>query len=313
MKYVLGFDGGATKTECVLMDLETSVRARGRSGPSNPVRVGFGGALAAVSEAGRLALQNAKVPLDEVRGLCVGLAGAGEAEAARKMKRLLCEEYSGKAVHVCTDLELTLEATGDGPAIVLVAGTGSAAVGRDAQGRVARVGGHGPLLGDEGSAYDIGKRAAIAEIREYDRDQVTSEFGAKILREVGVDSWQEFQTRVYAVPDEVFPRLFPLVAEAADQGNSGACELIQMAATELTWLVNDLVDRLNLREQKFLLVKTGGMVKRSKFFDEQLNRRLREAAPQAEFGALAMTVTEAAARIALRMLKSEGDQGSERD
>src|SRR3974390_1965873 len=134
MKYVLGFDGGATKTECVLMDLETNVRARGRSGPSNPVRLGFGGALAAVSEAGRLALQNAKVSLDEVRGLCVGLAGAGEAETARKMNRLLCEEYSGEAVQVCTDLELTLEATGDGAAIVLVAGKGSAAVGRGAQG-----------------------------------------------------------------------------------------------------------------------------------------------------------------------------------
>ncbi len=313
MKYVLGFDGGATKTECVLMDWETSVRARGRSGPSNPVRVGFGGALAAVSEAARLALQNAKVSLDEVRGLCVGLAGAGEAETAQKMKRLLCEEYSGKAVHVCTDLELTLEATGDGPVIVLVAGTGTAAVGRDAQGCVARVGGHGPLLGDEGSAYDIGKRAAIAEIREYDRDEVTSVLGGKILKEIGVANWQEFQTRVYAVPDEVFPRIFPLVGEAADEGNMGARELLQMAAAELARLANDLVERLRLREQKFFLVKTGGMVQRSKFFDEQLNQRLREAAPQAEFGALSMTVAEAAARIALRMLKSKGVQGSDRD
>ena len=59
----------------------------------------------------------------------------GRSEASRKMKKLLSEEYPGRIVHVCTDLELTLEATGEGPAIVLVAGTGSAAVGRDERGR----------------------------------------------------------------------------------------------------------------------------------------------------------------------------------
>ncbi len=305
MKYVLGFDGGGTKTECVLMDQEHRVCAQGRSGPSNPMRVGFGGALASVSEAGRLALQNAKVSLEDVTGLCAGLGGAGQAEAARKMKRLLSEEYPGRVVHVCTDLDLTLEATGEGPAIVLVAGTGSAAVGRDVDGKIARVGGHGPLLGDEGSAYDVGKRAAIAALREFDRNGKNSMFGTKILKELRMENWQEFQTRVYAVPDEVFPRIFPVVAQAADEGDIGAQELLQLAATELAWLANDLVDRLNLRDRKFLLVKTGGMVQRSRYFDEQLNGRLREGAPQAEFGVLAMTAAEAAARIALRMLKDE--------
>src|SRR5208337_5149753 len=53
MRYVLGFDGGGTKTECVLMDESRHVLARSRSGPSNPMRVGFGGALAAVCEAAR--------------------------------------------------------------------------------------------------------------------------------------------------------------------------------------------------------------------------------------------------------------------
>lgn len=312
MHYVLGFDGGGTKTECVLMDAEKTVRARGHSGPSNPLRVGFGGALAAVCEAARWAMQDAKVLPEEVAGLCAGLAGTAQAEAARKMKKLLGEEYPGRVLHVCTDLELTLEATGDGPAIVLVAGTGSAAVGRDMHGRNARVGGHGPLLGDEGSAYDIGKRAAMSALREYDRTGITSDFGAKILKELEVDSWQEFQTRVHAVPDEVFPRIFPLVAKAADEGDTSAREFLQLAAAELAWLVNDLVERLDLREQKFLLVKSGGTVQRSRYFDEQVNQRLREAAPRAEFGALATTPAEAAARIALRLLANRENERSER-
>src|SRR5208283_1810822 len=104
-----------------------------------------------------------------------------------------------------TDLELTLEATGEGPAIVLIAGTGSAAVGRDAQGQIARIGGHGPLLGDEGSSFDVGRRAA-------------------------------------------------------DQGDAAALALLQAAADDLATLVAALVERLQLKDQKFLLAKTGGMV-----------------------------------------------------
>ncbi len=311
--YVLGFDGGGTKTECVLMDAEENVRGQGRSGPSNPLRVGFGGSLAALCEAGQLALRNGKISLEEVAGICAGLAGTGQPDAAQKMKRLLNEEYPGREIHVCTDLELALEATGDGPAIILVAGTGSAAVGRDAQGRIARVGGHGPLLGDEGSAYDIGKRAAMAELRECDRSSVTSPLGAKILKELALDSWHEFQTRVHAVPDEVFPRIFPVVALAADEGDPGAQELLKLAAAELGSLVKDLVDRLNLREQKFLLVKSGGAIQRSRYFDEQLSQRLKEAAPFAEFGTLRTTVAEAAARIALSRLSNERCERVKRD
>lgn len=313
MKYVLGFDGGGTKTECVLMDAHGIVCAHGFSGPSNPMRVGFGGALGAVCEAARLAMQEAKVTPGEVAGICAGLAGAAHAEAAGKIKKLLGEEYPGRMVHVCTDLELTLEATGEGPAIVLVAGTGSAAVGRDVHGRIARVGGHGPLLGDEGSAYDIGKRAAMAAIREYDRTGITSEFGARILNEFQVDSWPEFQIRVRAAPDAIFPRIFPVLGKAADKGDAGAQEILQIAAAELAWLVNDLVERLGLREEKFLLVKTGGMVRRSRYFDEQVNLRLREAAPRALFGALVITAAEAAARIALRLLANEEIERSQRD
>ena len=104
-----------------------------------------------------------------------------------------------------------------------------------------------------------------------------------------MSDWQEFQTRVHAVPDEVFPRIFPAIGKAADAGDRGAQELLQLAAAELAWLVNDLVDRLGLGEQEFLLVQTGGMVQRSDYFDEQLQDRLQEAAPHAEFGALAMT------------------------
>jgi glucosamine kinase len=309
MRFVLGFDGGGTKTECVLMDETGEMRAKGRSGPSNPMRVGFDAAFAAVCEAGRKAIQNAKLLPEDVRVVCAGLAGAAQPESQRKLSLLLAEEYPGNAIEVCTDLDLTLEATGDPRAIVLIAGTGSGAVGRDLNGRVIRVGGHGPLLGDEGSAYDVGRHASIAALREYDRGMPDSPLAARILRELGIANWEDFHLPVYSAPDEVFPRIFPVVTAAADEGDSNARALLQDAAAELAGLVADLVARLQWKSEKFLLAKSGGMVGRSVYFDKILDDRLRAAAPHAEFGSLVMTAAEAAARMAVRLLPAAAKEG----
>jgi len=309
MHYVLGIDGGGTKTDCILMDEARRILSRTRSGPSNPMRVGFGGALASICEAIRSATQSARIPTGEIIALCAGLAGTGHPESQRKMRRLLEEEFPAVTVQVCTDLELTLAATADGAAIVLIAGTGSAAVGRDAAGRTARVGGHGPLLGDDGGAYDIGRHAAIAAIRQFDRTAVNSALGARILGEIEATSWQEFQSRVIAGPDEVFPRLFPVVARAADEGDLEAKQLFHDAASDLAALVASLVERLDLQGQKFLMAKSGGILGRSVFFDRELEARLRETAPQAEFGALGATPAESAAFLALQSLQLQQQEG----
>jgi len=308
MRFVIGFDGGGTKTECALMDEQGRVCTIARSGPSNPMRVGFGGALAAVSEAGRLAMQDAKLALGDVVAICAGLAGAAQPESKEKMRALLAEEYPGKLLRVCTDQDLTLEAVGGGPAVVLHAGTGSFAVGRSKDGPILRVGGHGPLLGDEGSAYDIGRRALIAALRVADRGGEDSPLAKQALKELRIGDWEDLHLRVYSAPDEVFPRIFPIVASAADAGDSEAQAILERAAADLAALVADLMERLDLQRQKFVLVKSGGTVGRSECFDRLLDDRLKLVAPQAEFSELVMSNAEAAARLALRMMLA-ADEG----
>lgn len=301
MRYVLGLDGGGTKTECVLMAEDGRVVALSRSGSSNPNRVGFGGALASVSDAARRAVLTAVISMDEVTSLCAGLAGTSRLESAQKMKRLLEEEFPGKTIRVCTDLELTLEGTGEGAAIVLIAGTGSAAVGRDAQGHTGRVGGHGYLLGDEGSAYHVGQRAVKQSLRYFERTGTDTLLGKRILAETGEPSWAELQARINSAPDEVLPRLFPVVLQAAESGDATARELVEECATALAGLVQDLAERLQLQTQDFLLAKSGGMLGRSKYFDARLDDHLRKSAPFAQFGELQMSPAEAAAHLALQL------------
>ena len=302
MRYVLGLDGGGTKTECVLMEESRRVVASSRGGPSNPMRVGFGGALASVCEAARVAIATARVSNDAVVSLCAGLAGTAYPEAARKMRLLLEAEFPGKLVRICTDMDLTLEAVGAGAAIVLIAGTGSAAVGRDARGTTARVGGHGYLLGDEGSAYHVGQRAVLDALRHFERTGADSPMGKAVLSEIGAASWADLQSRVYATPDEVFPRLFPMMLQAAESADATARSLLDDCAAALAELVGDLAERLQLQSQKFLLAKTGGMLGRSTWFDERLDRYLRKAAPHAQLSDLQLSPAEAAAHLALRLL-----------
>src|SRR2546425_11415116 len=149
MRCVLGFDGGGTKTECVLMDETGRVLSRGRSGPSNPFRVGVESASEALQSAARDALQTGGCAISEVAAVVAGLAGTTRHDLAERMRADLSRLFPGSAVKLCTDFELALEAVGESPAIVLVAGTGSGANGCDGPGRVERVCGYGALFLDE--------------------------------------------------------------------------------------------------------------------------------------------------------------------
>src|SRR5437016_3839685 len=131
MDYVLGFDGGGTKTECVLMDPAGKILARCFSGPSNPSRVGVEPATHEIDKAANLSLQEARVARNAVAALGAGLAGTGKPEMKERMRASLAEIFPGVAVSVFTDLEIALAAAGEGPVIVLVARSEERRVGRE--------------------------------------------------------------------------------------------------------------------------------------------------------------------------------------
>jgi len=312
MRFVLGFDGGGTKTDCVLMDESARILAQAQAGPSNPLRVGFGAAISSIREAARQAVSLAKVPDNlAAAAICAGLAGAGPAESAEKIRALLAAEFPESKVEIRTDLDLALAAAGDGPAIVLLAGTGSFAVGRNGAGETARAGGYGSQIGDEGSAYDIGRRAVLTAMHEYDRTEADALLGQRLLRELCCASWPEVQARAQAASDEVFPRLFSVVASLADTNDSTAQDILRAAAFDLAALAQNLAERLHLRDTRFSLAKTGGMFGRCKFLETELDELLRVSFPRAEIGALRISPAEAAARLALRLANSGGTAGGD--
>ena len=302
MRYVLGVDGGGTKTECVLMDETGAIVARSRSGASNAVNVGANASAAALAEAGKEALRSvAKSPCD-IAYILAGISGAGEPAARAKIQANLKLEFPKATIVVTSDLILSLAATDEIPSLVVIAGTGSAVLGRTSSFQLARAGGFGPIIGDAGSANDIGRKTVARCFQKFlnkERFLLTDE----ICRTFNC-TWTQFVDLAREQPTVIFPKVFPIVAKAAESGDPSARAILSMAAANLVEQVREVVDHLQLQNTGFFLAKTGGVFEASPFLSEQFDFLLRQMACNARPGPLPRPVAESAAMLARRALTS---------
>jgi glucosamine kinase len=302
MRCVLGFDGGGTKTDCVLMSESRQILARTRSGPSNPARVGLDAAFAALLEAAEKALAASGKSASEVLSIHGGIAGVAAARAIPDLTQKLALRFPNALVFLNNDLSMALSATQQIPSIVVIAGTGSAVIGRTTPDILAREGGLGPILGDPGSAYDIGRKAVVLCLR-HSRQGENSPLGHEILHKFQCN-WVDLQDQIRSNADSVFPKVFPIVAKAANEGDTSARALLQSAAEDISQLLAPVVENLGLREQSFFLAKTGGVFGRSAFFDEPFDALAAKIAPHARIGPLPEPIAVFAARTAVNCLDS---------
>jgi len=305
MNYYIGFDGGGTKTECALLDASGHLVSRGLGGPSNPLRIGFDKAFAGLGEAANAALSAAGLDSRQVRAVCAGLAGAGRPRVVKRMMAFLVEAFAEADVHVTTDFDIALEtAVGTAPGMVLIAGTGSSAYGRNAEGRKVRAGGMGPWIGDEGSAFDIGRRAVAAVARARDDLEPVTLLAELIPNALQCPTWESLTERIAEAPDEVFPRIFPLVLEAAEADDPPARDILLGAAFNLSRIAGSVIQRLGLSSEKFVLAKSGGVFGHSELLDSALDALLRSLAPHAQIGLLTEQPSLGAARMAIRLFSA---------
>ena len=294
MRYVLGFDGGGTKTECVLMDESGAILARSRSGASNAVNVGANAAAAALAEAGKEALGS--VALCDVAYILAGISGAGEPAARAEIQANLKPVFPKATIVVTSDLILSLAATGEIPSLVVIAGTGSAVLGRTSPFKLARAGGFGPIIGDAGSANDIGRKTVARCFQKFlnkERFLLTDE----ICRTFNC-TWTQFVDLAREQPTVIFPKVFPIVATAAESGDPSARAILSMAAASLVEQVREVVDHLQLQHTSFFLAKTGGVFDASPFLSEQFDSLLGQMARNVRPGPLPRPVAESAAMLA---------------
>jgi N-acetylglucosamine kinase-like BadF-type ATPase len=306
MNIALGFDGGGTKTECVVLDAEGNMVGRGVAGASNPLRVGMEAAFTELAQAAAEALAGARLKPQQIDAVCAGLAGAGRRSVIRSAIVFLAHEFPDALTHVTTDCEVALEAAvGSGTGVVIIAGTGSVSLGRKANGEMARAGGFGRTIGDDGSAYEIGRRAVACVARSRDQDAPLTTLNDIILSTLNCLGWDDLAERIAKDPDGVFPRLFPAVAAAAGMEDNVAREILYAAALDLSTMALTVIRRLGMLETEFPLVKCGGVFGASRLLDEMFYAIIASAASQARISRLEIPAVVGAARLAARLARGE--------
>jgi N-acetylglucosamine kinase-like BadF-type ATPase len=244
---LLGVDGGGTATEAWLAGPGLRILGRGTSGPSNAKAVGLEAARRALDAAIGAAFEDAGLAPAPVEVACLGLAGFDRPDDRKVLTGWADESRLARRLVLVNDGDLVVAAgTPEGWGIGVIAGTGSIAVGRAPDGRTARAGGWGHLIGDEGSGYVLVLDALRLVARRDDgRESRPALQGgvdpltARLCKALGVARASQIVTAIYA-PESTRARIAamaPEVLAACDESPEDAARLLRPAGAALAEII----------------------------------------------------------------------------
>jgi N-acetylglucosamine kinase-like BadF-type ATPase len=237
-QFFLGVDGGKSSTTALIGDAAGKVVGYGQGGPSNHVGEAEGRAKFTSAIMGCVSAACAQTGIDfpavAFHSACLGFSG-GPADKESILHEILnCERIT-----VTDDALIALTgATAGEPGLIVIAGTGSIAFGRNAAKKTARAGGWGYIFGDEGSAFDIARQALRAALRHEEGWGAQTALREMLLRETATATVNDALHRLYT---SEFPRpriasLAKAVDEAAVEGDAVAIQILETAAQQLATL-----------------------------------------------------------------------------
>ena len=308
---VLGLDIGGSWTRALIVDPDSAVRlGAGRRAGANPVTHGVARASAQISAAVREALADAGIPAGAIAACVVGLAGASklaaDPAAAQAVEALWRDAGIGCEVEIVADVTTAFVAGCAEPeGSVLLAGTGAIAAAMTDRRPADLRGGHGWMLGDEGSGYWIGREAVRATLTALDDGVPLTGLTAAVLAEqttadravagcgpsgtpplgprstdFGLDEGRRLGSLLIAAanarPAVELAALVPLVAQAADRGDRTAYGILS-AAAEL--LVATLA-RARAPQETTPVVLAGGVLGPSTLVYRRVRAAVSEAWPK---------------------------------
>ncbi|MCW5315295.1 ATPase [Nostoc sp. KVJ3] len=274
MVYVLGIDGGGSKTVCILMDDLHQVLGRGEAGSSNYQSIGIETTLQSIQSAIHNAVEAARITSNfKIDAICLGLAGVGRAVDIEVVKGLLEELQNNKSlpiswalqsanIVICNDALIALVGgIGQPVGIVVAVGTGSIIFGRNHQGDTKRVGGWGYILGDEGSAYKIAIAGMNAALKSYDGREMSTSLIEGFKQHLDLESIEDLIEVIYRRGWGVkkIAALAPIVDLAAASGDIVANNIIDDAVEELVKATSTVIDAIFNADSVLEVVTTGSV------------------------------------------------------
>ncbi|MEH2212226.1 N-acetylglucosamine kinase [Nostoc sp.] len=274
MSYVLGIDGGGSKTICVLMDDLRQVLSRGEAGPSNYQSIDIEATLQSIQSAIHNAVEAAIITNSvNIDAICLGLAGVGRAADIEVVKGLIQKLQNNKYLPITWALQpanivifndaliALVGGIGQPVGIVVAVGTGSIVFGRNHEGHTKRVGGWGYILGDESSAYKIAIAGMNAALKSYDGREISTSLIEGFKQHLDLESIEDLIEVVYRreLGVKQIAALAPVVDFAAASGDIVANLIIDDAVKELVKATSTVMDAIFSADSVLEVVTTGSV------------------------------------------------------
>lgn len=279
--YVIGVDGGGSKTEAVVLDESRQTLGRGKSGSSNYLVVGLENSRIALVSAMKKSIAEAGVEMHQVSSATWALAGAGRPAGCELLATMSDEVLPGIPVRIEHDaLAALVGGVGGRFGVVLNAGTGTIAYGENREGWQARAAGWGHFL-DQGNAYGLVQEALRAIANAADGSDLPTQLTGEILGFLELDDPAGLVDWIYAEGRKVadFVALAPLVLATAESGDLLATDVAVRGADALARAVDAVSHRLGLWGQPFPLVLVGGLLACNGFYRQLVAQAILDRIP----------------------------------
>jgi N-acetylglucosamine kinase-like BadF-type ATPase len=277
MHYIIGIDGGGTKTHCIVTDIKGKILYECIGGASNFLVQG----MEKVSETVFGLIEKCKNYLNfnypDIRIILLGASGAGRKNDSGRLEKVFVEYCYERGVIIKnfiveTDAAIALEGAFSGkPGSILIAGTGSILFCKDSEGRTHRIGGFGKLLGDEGGGYSIGKKGLNIISKELDGRSGISIILKLSAKKFGINSPEKLIEEVYLNKMEI-SAFAPVVLDAAAQGDIEALKIIDEESEELVLHIQAMVKKVG--KPAFNVALAGGLINHDNVYSGALRKKM---------------------------------------
>ncbi len=279
MKYLIGIDGGGTKTKCVLSDLKLNVIDECKGEASNFLVFGLDEVNKRIYTLISRCLKKNKLKFENLSAIVIGTAGAGRKTDAKNLRKSFIKFLNSKKIkfknfHVVSDARIALEGAFSGKlGSILIAGTGSIMFGKNEESEIFRVGGFGRLIGDEGSGYSIGRKGLSAASKELDGRSEKTEITQLIKKKYKIKSADDLIISVYRKNLDI-AGIVPLVLKAAKKKDVVANKIINEETDELIFHIKAMHKKLNQKILKISLI--GGIIENKNIFSDSLRKKIKK-------------------------------------
>jgi len=273
MQYVIGIDGGGTKTLMKLADLDGNLLAYCEGGPANMNSINRSVLEDTLTRLVSDGLKQIMGKQSDCRGLCLGMAGAGRPAEKQILKEILGRLGFNETAMVTDDAHIALYGgVGSDEGIILISGTGSICYGRNSHGEACRAGGWGYIIGDDGSGYDLGLSALKHTVRGFDKREENSLLSTMIMERLKIDSVDKLVSLIYRSDEgrKIIAGLAPVVDEACRGGDYYAERILKNAVSELFKITEAVIKGLDLSNVPIQLAFGGSVLLNSKYIGNNL-------------------------------------------